>query len=175
MLNSAFDLGEEIELRTLGYRIHQGLWSKYDLSAIDLRFENWSKIKYLTDDGSEFHPDIELVPNDAGGIYLFYIPCPIIKGLTDYPFYIGRAQFTEHQNLRKRCREYFNHYRNNEERGKITRMMRYWGKELHLAFKVIDDNPDIRDYEKRLINSLLLPMNDQIPDTEIRQAIQAFQ
>ncbi len=53
-------------------------------------------------------------------------------------------------------------------------MFKYWGKELHLAFLVLDDNMNIIDLEKKLINSLLLPMNDEIPDKEIKQATKAF-
>ena len=174
MLSSAFDLGEEIHLKTLDYRLHQPLWSKYDLSAIDLSFSNWQHLKYLNDDASDFHEDIDIVPSDKGGLYMFYIKCPIIKGITEFPFYIGRAQLTRGQNLRKRVKEYFSKYRIDHERPKITKMFKYWDKDLYLCFLELDDNNDIVDYEKNLINSLLLPMNDQIPDQETRQAIKAF-
>lgn len=174
MINSAFDLGQIISLKTIEYKLHQDLWTRHDLTAIDLNFNNWNKIKYLNDDASDFHPDVNTIPNNSGGLYLFFLKCPVIIGMTEFPFYIGRAQLTEHQNLRKRCREYFTKYARSQERPKITRMIRYWGPELHLAYKIIQENEAIRDFEKSLINSLLLPMNDEIPDQEIRQAIQAF-
>jgi len=172
---SAFQLAEEIKLRQVNYKLHSGLWSKYDLSHIDLTFSNWTSIKYLNDDGTDFSEEISLLPDNQGGIYLFYIKCPIISGITEFPFYIGRAQLTDGQNLRKRCREYFTKFAREDERPKITTMINYWGKELYLAFKPIDDNNDIIDYEKKLINSLLLPMNDEIPEKEIKQAVKAFQ
>jgi hypothetical protein len=174
MLSSAFDLGEDIKLRTLEYKVSSNLWNRYTLSAVDLAFNNWQTIKYLNDAGDGFNSRINEVPNDRGGLYLFYAQCPIIRGITEYPFYIGRAQLTENQNLRKRVMEYYTKFSRNDERPKITTMFKYWAKDLYLAFIVLDNNNDVVDLEKTLINSLLLPMNDQIPDEEIRQAVKAF-
>lgn len=174
MLNSAFKLGEELKLRTVPFPLHPNLWSKYDISAVDLSMINWSTIKYLNDEGDGFGPDIGNLPNNEGGIYLFSIHCPVIIGHTEFPVYIGRAQSTKNQNLRKRCREYFTKYAREDERPLITKMIEYWGKYLYLSYFVLDDNQDTIDYEKKLINSLLLPFNNAIPDIEIRQAIKAF-
>lgn len=174
MLRSAFPLAEEIELRTVEFVLHPVLWQKYDLSAIDLDLSNWTTIRYLNDAGTGFHPDVETLPNDTGGLYLFSINCPVIKGRTEFPAYIGRAQFTPNQNLRKRCRTYFTKYSRDDERPLITKMFRYWAENLLLSYMTFDDNDDIKDFEKKLINSLLLPFNDEIPDTEIGQAVSAF-
>lgn len=174
MIDSAFDLGEEIKLRQVNYKLHDKLWDRYDLNAIDLSFKNWNSIKYLNDDASGFSSEIDKIPNDKGGLYLFYVKCPIITGITEFPFYIGRAQITAGQNLRKRCREYFTKFARENERPKITKMLRYWGKDLHVAFRVIEENNEIVDFEKKIINTLLLPMNDEIPDQEIKQAVKAF-
>lgn len=175
MLRSAFDLGEQMQLRKLEYIPHTDLWNKFKVTTIDLAFTNWTSIKYLNDDATDFNKDIEKVPNDKGGLYLFYVKCPIIIGITEYPFYIGRAQLTANQNLRKRVREYFTHFAREDERPKITKMINYWGQDLHLAFLTLPDNFSVVDFEKKLINSLLLPMNDKIPDQEISQGISAFQ
>lgn len=172
---SAFKLAEEIKLRAIEYKLHNGLWCRYDLSAINLDFHTWTSIKYLNDDASDFSDEINQLPNDQGGLYLFYVKCPIISGITEFPFYVGRAQLTDGQNLRKRCKEYYSKFSRESERPKITKMIEYWGKDLFLAFKIIDNNEDIIDYEKKLINSLLLPMNDEIPETDIKQAIKTFQ
>lgn len=175
MLNSAFDLGEEIKLKTVQYRLHQNLWKRYDLSALDLSFSNWTTIKYLNDEGTDFNNDIDLLPSNRGGLYMFSIRCPIIPSITDFPVYIGRALLTEGQNLRKRCREYFTKYSTDNERPKITTLFRYWSKDLYLSYMILDENESIINYEKKLINSLLLPFNDEIPEKEIRQAVKAFQ
>ncbi|OCA80580.1 hypothetical protein BBH99_00310 [Chryseobacterium contaminans] len=174
MLQSAFDLGEHLKLREVTFKVSPLLWQKWDITELDLNFSNWNKIKFLNDTLDGFHPDIDSVPNDKGGLYLFYVSCQTISGITEIPFYIGRAQITEGQNLRKRVREYFNKFCRNNERPKITRMFNYWKQDLYLAYYELDDNLAIVDLEKKLINSLLLPMNDEIPDLETRQAVKAF-
>lgn len=174
MLNSAFDLAEETRLRTIEFRLNPTLWSRYDLSRVDLNFQNWKTIKYLDASGSDFHPDIETVPADTGGLYLFSIVCPVIKGVTEYPAYIGRAQMTEGQNLRKRCREYFTKFSREDERPLITKLFKYWAANLYFSYLALQENATIIDYEKRLINSLLLPFNTEIPEKEIRDAVSAF-
>tara|TARA_R110002111_G_scaffold69931_3_gene113129 strand:- start:798 stop:1322 length:525 start_codon:yes stop_codon:yes gene_type:complete len=174
MITSAFELGEEILKKTLPFKLHQDLWSKYDFTPLDLDYQNWTTIKYLNQDCSELSNEITNVPNNSGGLYLFTIKCDIINRLTEYPVYIGRAQFTENQNLRKRCREYFTKYLRTDERPLITKMLKYWGGELYLSFIELDENIQIVDLEKKIINSLLLPFNSEIPDIEIRQAVSAF-
>lgn len=174
MLNSAFDLGEHINLRKVTYTVSSLVWKKYVVPGIDISFSRWASIKYLNESGDDYHDDILKVPNDKGGIYLFYAKCPIIPGITEYPFYIGRAKLTEKQNLRKRVKEYYSQYKREVDRPKIKFMFKYWAEELHLAFLPLNENEQIVDLEKTLINSLLLPMNDQIPDKEIRDAIKAF-
>lgn len=174
MLEDAFELGETLNNKKIQYKLHQPMWYEHDLSILNLDLGNWNTIKYLNEDGDGFHPDINQVPDNAGGLYLFSIKCPIIPGLTDFPVYLGRAQCTDNQNLRKRCKEYYNRWYRNDERPKITKMISYWGPDLYLSFIEIEDNEDTIDYEKKLINSLLLPFNDRIPDRKIQQAINAF-
>lgn len=175
MLNKAFHDGEQIKLRTVEFKLYDVMWAKYDLSSLDLCLSNWSTIKYLNDTATDFHPDVSLLPNDKGGLYMFSIVCPVIPGRTEYPAYIGRAKLTDGQNLRKRCREYRTKYLRDDERPKITTLFNYWGQNLWLSFIPLEDNDEIVDFEKKLINSLMLPFNDEIPDIEIRQAVKAFQ
>ncbi|WOK05070.1 hypothetical protein RT717_18470 [Imperialibacter roseus] len=166
---SAFDLGSEINKKKVFYRLHQPLWN-VDLEGIDISEGRWRTIKYLNEDGSRLNDLLADVPNDTGGLYLFKIHCPMIPGISEYPVYIGRVQFTAHQNLRKRIREYYS-----DDRPKINRMIETWGNELYLSFLPLDGNERIVDLEEKLINSLLLPFNDKIPSKEISAAIKAFQ
>lgn len=175
MNDSAFLLGEELELRKVEYKLHRDLWSQFNFPNLDLSFENWVKIKYLNANANALDVQVENVPNNSGGLYMFYVKCEIISGITEYPLYIGRAQYTEHQNLRKRVKEYFQKYAKNNERPRITKMFKYWASELLLAYIPLEENEGINELEKQFINSLLLPMNTKIPDTEISQAINAFQ
>ncbi len=176
MLNSAFELAEHRKLREVTYSVSNKLWEKFALAntKLDISFKNWTSIKYLNDEANDFNQDVASIPNDKGGLYLFYAKCPIIPGITEFPFYIGRAQLTPNQNLRKRIKEYFLQYKREEDRPKVTRMLRYWGEDLFVAYLIVDSNQDIITSESLLINSLLLPMNDQIPDKEIRDGVKAF-
>lgn len=174
MNDSAFTLGEKIELRKVEYKLHRDLWTSFNYPNLNLEFENWIKIKYLNEIADGFGDEVENIPNNEGGLYMFYIKCEIISGITEFPLYVGRAQYTEHQNLRKRVKEYFQKYAKNNERPKITRMFKYWDSELHLAYMTLEENEEINELEKQFINSLLLPMNTKIPDTEISQAVNAF-
>ncbi|WP_259016572.1 hypothetical protein [Emticicia fluvialis] len=174
MKQTAFELGEHLLLRNISYYPSPILWEKWDIDSLDIKFNKWKVIKYLNDDGDDLNIDISKVPNDKGGLYLFYVNCNQISGISELPFYVGRAQLTEGQNLRKRVREYFTKFSKDDERPKITRMFKYWSKELYLAFLVLENNICIVDLEKKLINSLLLPMNDEIPDKETKEAVKAF-
>lgn len=174
MINSAFDLGERLNNQSVSYYLHKPLWDRFNFNQIDISFSRWQSIKYLNTTGDDFNSDINKIPNDSGGLYLFYIKCSILTGITEFPFYIGRAQHTDGQNLRKRVKEYFQKYFRNNERPKITRMFKYWSSDLYLAYLPLDNNDNIVELEKQLINYLLLPMNDEIPDQEIKQAIKAF-
>ncbi len=175
MNDSAFLLGEELELRKVEYKLHRDLWSQFNFPNLDLSFENWVKIKYLNANANALDVEVENIPINSGGLYMFYVKCEIISGITEYPLYVGRAQFTEHQNLRKRVKEYFQKYAKTNERPRITKMFKYWASELYLAYISLEENEGINELEKQFINSLLLPMNTKIPDTEISQAINAFQ
>lgn len=174
MIASAFELGEKLNNQSVYYYLHRPLWDRFDFKNCDISFSNWSSIKYLNGTVDDFDPLINTIPNDCGGLYLFYIKCGVINEMTVFPFYIGRAQFTDGQNLRKRVKEYYQKYFRNNERPKITRMFKYWSADLYLAYLPINNNIEIIDLEKQLINYLLLPMNDEIPDQEIKQAIKAF-
>jgi excinuclease UvrABC nuclease subunit len=172
---SAFQLGQEIHERKVTYILHKDLWDKFSYPGLNISFQNWQSIKYLNDQGTDFSDEIGNIPNDSGGLYLFYTKCQIITGITEYPFYIGRAQLTDGQNLRKRVKEYFQKFSKDDERPKIYKMFSLWGKNLYLAYFPLPDNTTIIDLEKDVINSLLLPMNDLIPDKKIKQAIKAFE
>lgn len=175
MTNDAFNLAEEIDRRKLEFKLHSGLWAKFNhIDKLDLSLRNWKGIKYLNLEGTSLHNDIATIPNNEGGLYLFTIKCDIIPGMTEFPVYIGRAQKTATQNLRKRCKEYFQKYSKTNERPLITKMFTYWSKNLFLYYLPLPTNHDIINYEKELINSLLLPFNTEIPDKEIKQATLAF-
>lgn len=174
MTNAAFDLGQDLDNRKIRYYLHRPLWATFNYPGYDFSFVNWNSIKYLDTAGTAFDPAIATIPDNVGGLYMFYVKCPIITGMTEYPLYIGRAQLTNSQNLRKRVKEYFQHWARNNERPKITRMIRYWGPELYLAYYPLPNNVAVVNIEKDIINATIFQMNDRIPDQTISEAIKAF-
>lgn len=84
MNDSAFQLGEQIKLRTVEYKLHSDLWNKFNFPNLDLKFENWVKIKYLNANADALEAGIENIPNDKGGLYMFYIKCEIISGYPNW-------------------------------------------------------------------------------------------
>jgi excinuclease UvrABC nuclease subunit len=165
------NLGKQIQCSKVPYVICPQLWNTLCILPSALSKE----IKYLNDDGTDLNPMVQSLPKDKGGVYLFYVKSGVLPCLADYLMYIGRALKTDNQNLRKRCKEYFQKYsRDAEQRPKIKHLMEQWGNYLYLRYVELEDNHLIIEYESHLINSLLPPFNDMIPDQIIRAAQKAF-
>ena len=130
------NLGKQIHCSKVPYVICPELWNTVCILPSALSQE----IKYLNNDGTDLNPMIHDLPH-TGGVYFFYVKSGVLPYLTDYLMYIGRALKTDDQNLKKRCKEYFQKYsRNDEERPKIMRLMEQWGKYIHLQYIELEDN-----------------------------------
>lgn len=89
--------------------------------------DNWSdEIKYLNESNDDLSDDIKNLPNDTGGIYVFYIKGLNLSFIENYILYIGRCQFTETQHIRKRAREYYK-----DTRDLIVEMFSRWKEHLY--------------------------------------------
>lgn len=174
MLGEAFPLGEQIKLHTFDFRLYPKLWVDFDIEDEIIEALEWTETKFLNDDGTDFSDEVKNLPVDSGGIYIFIIKSNVLKGISEYLAYIGRAQFTDNHNLRVRCKRYLSLYLNEKERPKITTLMNYFKNHLFLRYTKVSDNELIVRLEAELINSLLPPFNDEIPNKVVRQAINAF-
>lgn len=171
----AVDLGSDINNHEVKFKIYPIGWESFDWSKFNLNANNFKEIKYLDATANDFDNSINNLPDDKGGIYIFFIKFNQIPNFANYLVYIGRAQKTDGQNLRKRCKEYFQKYRRNaEDRAKIIRMFKFWKKYLYLKYIELDDNKIIIQLEEELINTILPPFNDEIPDKTIKTAVKAF-
>jgi len=174
MKQDAFQLGEHIKLHTFGFRLSPKLWDEFGVDDDMMQSLVWDEVKFLNEEGTDFSPEVKNLPTDSGGIYIFIIKSFVLEGVSEYLAYIGRAQFTEHHNLRVRCRRYLTQYINEKERPKITTLMKYFKDRLYLRYTQVAKNEDIVKLEAELINSLLPPFNDEVPNKNIRQAVDAF-
>ncbi len=174
MDQQAFDLGDEINKHKVSFRLHPVLWDSFIFERFNLYEYEWKEVKLLNDNADDLHESVNSLPRDKGGIYLFMIKSSVLPKSSEYLVYVGRAQLTGEQNLRDRIKQYYYKYYKHKERPKITRLIDSWGANLYVRYIELVDNDAIVDLEARLINSLLPPFNDEIPEKTIRHAVQAF-
>lgn len=168
------DFAYRMHNHQVSFHIFPELWEEFLCEGIDLGSISWMETKFLSEDGAELNDGMSNLPNDKGGIYVFYTKCNVLPGISNYLMYIGRARVTDDHNLRVRCRKYFGEYSRENGRPKIQRMIGQWGKHLYLKYIALDDNDLITRLEASLIKSIVPPFNDDIPDKKIKAAVKAF-
>jgi hypothetical protein len=151
------------------------LWATFDRSVLNIIQESeWHTFKYFKN-VNVVSDEINKVSNSSGGIYIFYVSPEIIPERHRTLMYIGRCHNSGNQNLRKRLREYLGYLPPNYDRPKIAIMMSEWQEDLfcsYIELKQLSDD-EIDEIEKELINKLLPPFNEQIPDIKISGAKKA--
>lgn len=147
-------------------------WEKYALDSGEpiMDSSKWSAgVKYLKED-NQVSSDIDGLPNNTGGIYMFYIEGGSLSFIEKYILYIGRCKYTDHQNIRKRAKEYLN-----DDRLFIKKMFKLWGPYIHYKYYGDLDNSRIARYERSLIMAIAPPFNDSIPEKiEVEPEVPAF-
>jgi len=155
---------------TIKFTLSPTLWQ--DAEAINTYFgtQTIKEIKFFNEDCTEINENITDLPNNKGGIYFFILKNKVLPNLSSHIMYIGRAHSTVHQNLRKRCREYFTkYYKDHTARPHIYIMLNNWSHHLHLCFIELTDNDDIDNIEEMLINNIVPPFNHDIPHPSIKK------
>ena len=132
---------------------------------------NWSdEIKYLNDSNDDISDRINQLPDNTGGIYMFFIKGVNLAFVENYIVYIGRCKYTQHQNIKKRAKEYFS-----EDRSQIVRLFKHWKQNLYYRYYPETNNELIDNLEIKLIRAILPPMNEKIPDRiEVQETVPAF-
>lgn len=169
-----FDFADSLHRTEISFTLSPDLWRQFSFNDIDFNTVSWLECKFLNADGTGLNNEMNSLPKTRGGIYLFYVKAGIIPGISDYLMYIGKAETTNRNSLSVRCKKYYREYTHKDCRPKINRLISIWGEYLYLKYIPLDDNELIVRLEKALINSLLPPCNDYIPDKKIRQAKKAF-
>lgn len=132
---------------------------------------NWSKeMKYY--DGDVVSDDINKLPTNTGGVYMFYIKGINLSFIEKYIIYIGRCHYSEgKQFIRKRAKE----YDSDNSRTEIVRMKKYWKKYLFYRYFPETNNEIIDQDEAMLIRAIRPPFNSEIPDKiEVKSTVKAF-
>ena len=84
-----------------------------------------------------------------------------------YLAYVGRAYYTEKENIRKRVKRYLWESTSKKGRPKIARLFRHWKDYLYIKFCYTTDNDLIEAGEATLIRAILPPFNSELPDSII--------
>lgn len=135
----------------------------------------WSDyIKYMDDEG-KISININNLPTDAGGLYLFFIQGQTLPTSERYLAYVGRALYTRTENIQKRVKRYLWESTSPQGRPKISRLFRHWKDYLYIKYCYTKDNDLIKAGEATLINAILPPFNSELPDKiEYKKPTKAF-
>lgn len=165
------DVIDNIAESKLHFMLNVVLWDSFDPNILQMVSppDMWNEVKLLDSNGCK-NSQMDTIPNNTGGIYLFIAKTHILPESHMYLMYVGRAHCTTKQNLRKRCCG----YPTEKKRPKIQRMVEQWGQYLYVKYLPVQDNHTIDTIEAELINKILPPFNDEIPDQNIRDAVKAF-
>ena len=150
-----------------------------DNIAVTSRFHNendWSDyIKYLNDNNEDISDDIKNLPNDCGGIYIFFVQGINLPFSEHYLAYIGKALYTDHENLRNRVKQYLpESLKNDKKRPKIKKLFRLWKEYLYIRYFKSSDTVFIEEGESALIKAILPPFNTDRTDYKIKEPQKAF-
>ena len=143
---------------TLDFVLNIDKWKTIDSEIKQLVSGQWEFIKFLNDDCTGINKDIDKVPNDKGGIYVFMLKPEIIPKLHSYIMYIGRVRRKNGFSLQRRCKEYLS-----DNRVKIA----YMRELLYFYYYPLDDDELIERVERELIRVIVPPCNSQIPEQYI--------
>lgn len=159
-MSKMIDLCHSIRNNSLHITLNpQNCWETFNHSFDSvINSNNWGEIKFLNDEANGINDDIQKVPTDKGGIYLFVLQPNIVPQVHKYILYVGRVKSTANQNLRKRFREYVT-----DDRSDIMLMRETWGKDLYIRYLPLTDNTIIDALEKELIRVIIPPCNSVYP------------
>lgn len=170
---SAFTSNDDDLVCGLTYYANPNRWNENitDLTNPILDETNWSQeYKYLNSTNDDISDEINSLPENTGGVYIFYIKGISLPFVEKYIAYIGRCQYTDGQNIKKRAREYIG-----DKREKIKRMFKHWNKYLFYRYYPDTDNERIKANEAMLIRAIVPPFNENIPNRiEIEPTVNAF-
>ena len=155
----------------INFMLNTTLWDSFDSNVLSIisPTQSWNEVKLLDQDKKR-NPQLSTIPDDKGGVYLILIKSNILPESHLYLMYIGRARISKKQNLRKRCSQ----YPTEKKRPMIKRMIEQWGQYLYIRYLPLNDNNLIDTIESELINKIIPPFNDLIPNKKIRDSVKAF-
>lgn len=172
-INAFINENDEDKLYDITYYHNPRHWvdNKIDNANHIIEEAYWSKeIKYY--EGGIVSDDINNLPTNTGGVYMFYLKGINLPFIEKYIVYIGRCHYSKgKQYIRKRAKE----YDSDNSRTEIVRMKKYWKDYLFYRYYPETNNEIIDRNEVALIRAIRPPFNSEIPDKiEVQEPINAF-
>lgn len=169
------DVVQNLQSMTWAFCLSTELWEKCINDSVITNLKLMKKIKYFEDSNRQLSEEVNELPNDRGGIYIYSIENSLVPTLGSYIMYVGRARKTESENLRNRVKSHFSQYKRHEENERLERVFENWKQYVYLSYLPIDGNDVIDLMEDRLIMALTPPCNKEYPAPKVRRKLSAFQ
>lgn len=169
------DVVQNLQSMTWEFCLSTELWEKGHIDLIISNLKDMKKIKYFGEKDGELSADINKLPNDKGGVYIYSIESNVLPALGSYIMYVGRARKTEEFSLQARAKSHFTKYKRHEENERLERVFDGWKQYIYLSYLPIEGNEKIDLIEEQLILALTPPCNRKYPSPKIRKKLSAFQ
>lgn len=169
------DVVQNLQSMTWLFCLSTELWGKCNKDSFTVDLKNMKKIKYFADDCNKLSNEVDNLPDDSGGVYIYSIENGIFPSLGSYIMYVGRARKTPSENLRMRAKSHFSQYKRHEENERLEKLFDNWDQYVYLSYLPIDGNNIIDLVEDQLITALTPPCNKEYPAPKVRRKLSAFQ
>ncbi len=168
------DVVQNLHDMTWAFCLSTELWEKFKELPLPVCLNQLRKVKYFSSDNCSLAKEIEDLPGDQGGIYIYSIENNLIP-LGSYIMYVGRAEKTDAHSLKVRAKSHYSKYLNHEENERLERVFDYWKPYVYISYLPIEGNDLIDLVEKQLILALTPPCNKEYPAPQVRRKLSAFQ
>lgn len=163
------DIVQDLQLMTWPFCLSTELWENYENRRSEIDFKNLNKIKYF--DGETLSEEINILPTDKGGVYIYVLENSVLECAGSYIMYVGRARKTNAENLRARAKSHYSKYVRHEENERLEKLFDKWKKYVYLLYLPLEGNPEIDLAEKELILALTPPCNKDYPAPKVRRKL----
>ena len=165
------DLISDLAVSVRNFVLSAALWEEFDPDVLHLvsDTEAWGEVKLFNTNGQK-NPLLHTIPDNTGGVYILLIKPNLLPDAHLFLMYVGRTYNSKKSNLRQRCSQ----YTTEKDRPKIKYLIEHWRQYLYIRYLPLDDEDTINRVEAELINKILPPCNDQIPNKRISAAVKAF-
>lgn len=168
------DVVQELHLMTWPFCLSTELWKKYEERKSMVDLAQIKKIKYFNENHDALSDDVNQLPSDKGGIYLYVVENSVVPFSGSYIMYVGRARNTESESIKDRAKSHYYKYMRHEENERLERLFDMWKSYIYLLYLPIEGNDMIDLVEDELIVALTPPCNKEYPSPIIRKKLSAF-